>query len=95
MIAFCWPYFIKSDAFSPLPNDLGLPPNPKHIAQTIDDLPVPFGPTIKFNPGSQSIVVESNVTQFNKLIRTIWPNWYSISYWCGSSNNPLCFFIWY
>lgn len=73
MIACVRPYFTKSDAFSPRPNERGLPPRPKQIAHTMLDLPVPFGPTIKFNPGSHSIIVESNVTQFFNSIFTICP----------------------
>ncbi len=39
-----------------LPSTDGLPVIPKQIAQTIVDLPVPFGPmiTFKFEPGENS-----------------------------------------
>ncbi len=39
-----------------LPNTIGFPVIPKHIAHTIVDFPVPFGPimTLRFGPGENS-----------------------------------------
>lgn len=54
---------MKSARLDALPSTVGLPVMPKHIAHTIVDFPVPFGPiiTFKFGPGensSESYVLE-------------------------------------
>lgn len=52
----CFPYLMKSAILLCLPKTLDFPVIPKHIAHTIVDLPVPFGPmiTFRFGPGWNS-----------------------------------------
>lgn len=50
-ISASWcPCLMKSDSCVALPVKWGLPARPKQIAHMIEDLPLPFKPTIRFNP---------------------------------------------
>jgi hypothetical protein len=48
ILAFDFPYLIKSVGLWARPNQLVFPAKPRQIAQTIVDLPVPFGPMTTF-----------------------------------------------
>ena len=51
MIAFVCPYFTYSPTSFARARKFVLPPSPRQMAQTILDLPVPFGPMITFSFG--------------------------------------------
>ena len=63
-----------AEMLSPRPVILSGPPSPTHIAQTIDDLPVPFGPTMQLSrwPGF-SISTSLCVMKLWSLMRAIMP----------------------
>lgn len=56
IVALFLPYLTKSQMFEARPKTAGFPVIPRHIAQTIVDFPVPFGPmiTFRFGPGRNS-----------------------------------------
>ena len=62
-----FPCFMNSENCWARPNQAVFPASPRHIAHTIVDLPVPFGPIITFRWAPVVNSTESYVLKVNKL----------------------------
>jgi hypothetical protein len=68
IFAYSQEWRMKLDILEARDRICGVAPRPRPIAQTMDDLPVPLGPIIKFRPGDGEIVIFSNVIKLRNLI---------------------------